>query len=286
MAWVRFPDGSRRKVERSNRADAERDLDSLLSEREAARSPRPRRERLATFNDVLDAWVAAGCPNVAVDKRSRRARPKSENTLDKIGYLLNGHVRPPLGTLRVERTDTARVAAVFQAMADAGYATSTIDHTWSYLHQACVYGVRNCRITVNPAADVLLPEARPTRKRKSFTIDQVRSLLLEAIPKDPRPAQWVTGLMCGLRPGELAGLRWPHVDIDGDDPHIVVAESGRFCPLGSVRVPATLVGSQSTRSGPSKADQQVGRFEADGLGAEVAVVTSVLGQLMVEVDAA
>jgi hypothetical protein len=30
----------------------------------------------------------------------------------------------------------------------------------------------------------------------------------------------------------------------------------------------------------------VGRFEADGLGAEVAVVTSVLGQLMVEVDAA
>lgn len=224
MAWVRFPDGSRRKVERASRAEAERDLDTLLSERDTARSPRPRRERLVTFNEVLDGWVAAGCPNVAVDKRSRRAKPKSENTLDKIGYLLDGHVRPPLGNLRVERTDTERVAAVFHAMAEAGYATSTIDHTWSYLNQACVYGVRTGRITVNPAADVLLPAARPSRTRKSFTIDQVRKLLLEAIPTDPRPAQWVTGLMCGLRPGELAGLRRIHVDVDSDDPHILVAE--------------------------------------------------------------
>ena len=35
---------------------------------------------------------------------------------------------------------------------------------------------------------------------------------------------WLTGLMCGLRPGELAGLRWPYVDIDGDEPAIEVAE--------------------------------------------------------------
>jgi hypothetical protein len=39
----------------------------------------------------------------------------------------------------------------------------------------------------------------------SFTIDQVQTLLTVAIPKDPRPALWLTGLMCGLRPGELTG---------------------------------------------------------------------------------
>jgi len=47
----------------------------------------------------------------------------------------------------------------------------------------------------------------------------------EAIPADPRPAMWLTGLMCGLRPGELAGLRWPYVDIDSDTPSIEIAES-------------------------------------------------------------
>ena len=36
---------------------------------------------------------------------------------------------------------------------------------------------------------------------------------------------WLTGLMCGLRPGELAGLRWPYVDIDSDAPSIEVAEA-------------------------------------------------------------
>jgi integrase len=71
---------------------------------------------------------------------------------------------------------------------------------------------------------VLLPTARPPRQRKSFTIAQVQTLLTVAISKDPRPALWLTGLMCGLRPGELAGLRWPLVDIDSDDPHVLVHE--------------------------------------------------------------
>jgi integrase len=30
--------------------------------------------------------------------------------------------------------------------------------------------------------------------------------------------------MCGLRPGELAGLRWRYVDIDSDNPSLEVAE--------------------------------------------------------------
>jgi integrase len=71
---------------------------------------------------------------------------------------------------------------------------------------------------------VLLPAARPPRKRKSFTIEEADKLLHVGIPQDPRPALWMTGLMCGLRPGELAGLRWPYVDIDGDAPCIDVVE--------------------------------------------------------------
>jgi len=35
---------------------------------------------------------------------------------------------------------------------------------------------------------------------------------------------WLTGLMCGLRPGELAGLRWCYVDLDSHEPSIEIAE--------------------------------------------------------------
>jgi hypothetical protein len=41
MAWVRFPDGSRRKVERVSKAEAERDLKELLALRAEEASPGP-----------------------------------------------------------------------------------------------------------------------------------------------------------------------------------------------------------------------------------------------------
>lgn len=224
MAWVRFPDGSRRKVERIEKADAERDLNELLALRAEAGTAGPRRERLASFDDVIDDWFAAGCPKAAVSRTSRRVRAKSQNTITTIGHLLGKHVRPEIGGLWVDRTQTERLEKVFAKMADAGYATSTIDHAWQYLNQACQYAQRRRKIKTNPAADVLLPQATAPRQRKSLSIEQVRTLLTVAIPQDPRPALWLTGLMCGLRPGELAGLRWAKADIDSDEPRIYVHE--------------------------------------------------------------
>jgi integrase len=223
MAWVRFPDGSRRKVERVEKADAEADLNELLAQRAAAGEPVPRRQRLASFNDVIDEWLQAGCPSSAAG-RTRHARQKSPNTIANAERLLRTHVRPVLGVLWLDRTRTERVEGLFADMADAGYATSTIDHVWDYLNQAAHYALRRNRIKANPVQDVLLPEARPARQRKALTIEQVRRIVFDAIPGDPNPAMWLTGLMCGLRPGELAGLRRIYVDVDSDEPTIEVAE--------------------------------------------------------------
>lgn len=84
---------------------------------------------------------------------------------------------------------------------------------------------------------------RHARQKSDATIDNARRLLAIHV----RPAVgslWVdrtrtarveevfaamdeTGLMCGLRSDELAGLRWPLVDIDSDEPSIEVAERAR-----------------------------------------------------------
>jgi integrase len=224
MAWVRFPDGSRRKVERVEKADAEADLNELLAVRAAMGEPLPRRQRRLSFAEAIDCWLEAGCPSSSANAHTRHARHKSPNTIDNARWLLEGHVRPAMGSLWIDRTRTERVEEVFEAMAEAGYATSTIDRTWGYLNQACQHAQRQRRIKVNPVQEVLLPEARAPKQRKSFTIDEMSRLMLSAIPQDPNPAMWLTGLMCGLRPGELAGLRWPFVDIDSDAPTLEVAE--------------------------------------------------------------
>jgi integrase len=224
MAWVRFSDGSRRKVERRQKADAQADLNALLALRAQGEDPGPRRQRLITFNEAIDAWMEAGCITAVPSRGTRHARPKSPKTISNARQLLGTSVRPVIGPLWVERTTTARLEELFLRMAANGYATSTIDRTWGYLNQACQYVLRQRMIKTNPAADVLLPAARPSKRRKSFTIEQAQALLVDAIPSDPRPAMWLTGLMCGLRPGELAGLRWPYVDIDSDEPSIDVVE--------------------------------------------------------------
>lgn len=62
MAWVRFPDGSRRKIERVDRSDAEADLDKLLELRAKAQTPGRRRQRLVTGGFVNVPVLAIGKP--------------------------------------------------------------------------------------------------------------------------------------------------------------------------------------------------------------------------------
>lgn len=88
MAWVRFPDGSRRKVERVEKADAENDLNELLALRAANEHAPARRERQASFAEVIDAWLDAGCPTSA---------PPS---------LITQALRPIAGVVSVRRSDT------------------------------------------------------------------------------------------------------------------------------------------------------------------------------------
>ena len=82
------------------------------------------------------------------------------------------------------------MSSVFQEMDKASLATSTIDHAWSYLSQACQHGLRRRMTKTNPAADVQLPEARPAKKRKSFTVE--RSRVCSSPPSRP-----IRGRLCG-----------------------------------------------------------------------------------------
>ena len=113
MAWVRFPDGSRRKVERVRRADAEADLQKLLAERASAGVPPAGRERLVAFGEVIDAWLEAGCPSAAPNHRTRHVKEKSPNTVANARCLLGcaraPGARRPAGRPDEDRADRAAV---------------------------------------------------------------------------------------------------------------------------------------------------------------------------------
>src|SRR2546422_10889478 len=126
MAWGRSPDGSRRKVERVERAAAQRDLDELVALRAQSLDPLPRRERLVSFAEVIEAWFEAGCPNVAPTSKSRHARVKSPNTIANARQLLGSSVLPVIGKLKVDRTSTERLEGLFRGPARRGPAPSQL----------------------------------------------------------------------------------------------------------------------------------------------------------------
>lgn len=61
-----------------------------------------------------------------------------------------------------DRTRTERIEKVFAAMGQAEYATSTVDHTWDYLNQACGYARATARPGPSRPRTPFFP--RPSRK--------------------------------------------------------------------------------------------------------------------------
>lgn len=85
-------------------------VDALVADRAQTQEPEARHARQPTFNEIIDKWLAAGCPNVTPTKASRHARVKSPNTLANARQLLGASIRPviievPLSVTLVDPLD-------------------------------------------------------------------------------------------------------------------------------------------------------------------------------------
>ena len=132
---MRFPDGPRKKVERVDKADAQRDLDELVSARALGSTAKTKNVRQATFAEIIDEWFAARCPNVKPTKASRHARVKSPNTVANARQLLGTSVRPVIGRQSVDRTTTERLeelllGATVEGTGSRAESRATVRFTW------------------------------------------------------------------------------------------------------------------------------------------------------------
>jgi hypothetical protein len=85
---VRFPDGHKERVKRKDERDAIADLNEKLARR-VNQSARPEKIHGATFDDVITAWIQAGCPtpggrSSSGQVRGRVRRVKDPNTITQV----------------------------------------------------------------------------------------------------------------------------------------------------------------------------------------------------------
>ena len=130
----------------------------------------------------------------------------------KRGYAsaLRLHILPIIGTRALEALTPADVLECLAPLCERGQ-TRAAQLVLITLRAALGDAQRLGLISSNPAALVRAPrhERKPTAY---WTPDQVGSFL-RATERDPLYPIWLLALCCGLRRGELLGLRWEDVDL-------------------------------------------------------------------------
>jgi len=105
-------------------------------------------------------------------------------------------------------------------------ARTTVGRVLTLLRTCLRDAVEEGLIVTNPATGIRLPPATRTEDPWTYlTAEEIEQLLgCEAIPPRTRLI-YQTAIYTGLRKGELWGLRWGDVELEGDRPQLVVARS-------------------------------------------------------------
>ncbi len=194
----RDPVTSRRrrpKVSAPNKTECKDKLDEL---REELRRTGTVARRDTTVGQVVDDWTANLPPEI-----------RSPNSV-RCHLDAATRIKAGIGRTKIVRLSPSQVEGLLNGMVRDGYATSTISQTLSVLRRAIRRAQRDGKVGRNVAELVDCP--RGTRRvSRSMTVAQVEALLSADLD-----AWWLaylfTGIMAGLRPGELLGLRWEDVD--------------------------------------------------------------------------
>jgi integrase len=185
----------RPKVHAATKAECWEKLDDLRAELKKTGSAAPRDLTVGDLiNDLLvhppADWKS---PLTLVNRRNYAAR-----------------ITMTLGKVKVARLTVAQVERFLADAAAEGLSADMLRRLRSTLRLAIRRAERDGTATRNVAALAEIPAA-PRRQSRSMNLDQIRALLGLDLTTWWR-AYLTCAVMCGLRPGELLGLRWEDVD--------------------------------------------------------------------------
>lgn len=181
--------------------------------------------RADTLERYLEGWLT-----VTLRQRVAAGRMR-ERTLDSYRYLVEMHIIPHLGGVRLVDLGTAHIRAWLLELADkpsrrpgrkpregevapppARLSAQTVAHAHATLRRALNDAVDDEIVRRNVCL-LVDPPSPGKAKVRELTKDEVRRLLAAAAGHRLW-AYWVVLLGLGLRRGEGLGLRWEDVDLD------------------------------------------------------------------------
>ena len=154
-----------------------------------------------TLGNYLDRWI-----NDSVRDSVR------QRTWERYEQIVRVHIKPALGRVKLKNITPTHARALYREKLDTGLAPRTVNYIHTTLSKALKDAVADGLITRNPASSVKAP--RPKKKEISPLSSEQAKAFLEAVRGNRFEAAFVVALHCGLREGEILGLKWSDVDMD------------------------------------------------------------------------
>lgn len=175
---------------------------------EAGAFTRPDR---STFGEYLNEWLAG-----------LRIEDSTRSSYDQ---KLRLHVLPYLADVPLQRVNGTQLSKLYRMLETSGRVNGkgglskrTVLYVHTIINSALDAAVKAGRLNRNPGKQAQPPSAKEARPPQmiTWTADELKRFLAWCEGQgDPLAPAWTTVATTGLRRGELLGLRWSDVDLDG-----------------------------------------------------------------------
>ena len=146
-----------------------------------------------------------------------RAASLAPRTVECYRDQLRLHIAPTIGDRKISKLKPKHISDFLAALVADGH-SRTAQLCFVILRASLQSAVFSGKLAVSPCASVQPPRHRRADPRW-WTPDELRRFA-ESSQNRPFALAWQLALCCGLRRGELAGLRWCDVDLSAGLIHI------------------------------------------------------------------
>jgi integrase len=186
---LRQDEGGARRNKRKAEADAEQ---GLVFEAENLK-----------VGEYLDKWLADSVRDTV-----------RQRTYERYESIVRVHIKPPIGWVKLMALTPAHVRALYRKTLDDGLAPRTVNYIHVTLHKALSQAVSDGLVQRN-VASVKAPPAGEARDQAALPGAGPQAHSYGARDRGSLRGPYVLALHCGLREGELLGLKWDDVDLSG-----------------------------------------------------------------------